>query len=81
MNDVFKSLYIILKGEDRSKFFFASTILFFVVLIEVFGLGLISFLIINISNIGIDIVGMVEVIITAVIYPSDIKKMFVAVKV
>ena len=52
MNDVFKSLNIILKGEDRSKFFFASTILFFVVLIEVFGLGLISFLIINVSDLS-----------------------------
>tara|TARA_B100001750_G_scaffold237352_1_gene242338 strand:- start:275 stop:2044 length:1770 start_codon:yes stop_codon:yes gene_type:complete len=50
MNDVLKSLNIVLKGEDRSKFFFASAILFFVVLIEVFGLGLISFLIINISD-------------------------------
>ncbi|SVC16653.1 uncharacterized protein METZ01_LOCUS269507, partial [marine metagenome] len=50
MNDVFKSLNIILEGEDRSKFFFASTILFIIVLIEVFGLGLISFLIINVSD-------------------------------
>jgi len=47
--DLFKSLNIILR-EDRKKFFFASLILIFVTLIEVFGLGLISFLIINISD-------------------------------
>ena len=49
MIDLFKSLNIVLR-EDRKKFFFASLILIFVTLIEVFGLGLISFLIINISD-------------------------------
>ncbi len=49
MIDLFKSLNIVLIG-DRKKFFLASTILILVVLIEIFGLGLISFLIINISN-------------------------------
>ena len=49
MIDLFKSLNIVLR-DDRNKLFFASTILVLVVLIEVFGLGLISFLIINISN-------------------------------
>jgi len=51
VTDLFKSLNIVLKREDRNKFFFASAILIFVTLIEVFGLGLISFLIINISNV------------------------------
>ena len=49
MINLFKSLNIVLR-EDRKKFFFASLILIFVTLIEVFGLGLISFLIINISD-------------------------------
>ena len=49
MINLFKSLNIVL-GDDRNKFFLASGILVFVVLIEVFGLGLISFLLINISN-------------------------------
>jgi HlyD family secretion protein len=47
--DLFKSLNIVLIG-DRKKFFLASAILILVVLIEILGLGLISFLIINISN-------------------------------
>jgi len=47
--DLFKSLNIVLTG-DRKKFFLTSAILIVVVLIEIFGLGLISFLIINISN-------------------------------
>ncbi|SVB13367.1 uncharacterized protein METZ01_LOCUS166221, partial [marine metagenome] len=47
--DLFKSLNIVLTG-DRKKFFLASAILILVVLIEILGLGLISFLIINISN-------------------------------
>ncbi len=49
MIDLFKSLNIVLIG-DRKKFFLASAILILVVLIEILGLGLISFLIINISN-------------------------------
>ena len=49
MIDLFKSLNIVLTG-DRKKFFLTSAILIVVVLIEIFGLGLISFLIINISN-------------------------------
>ncbi len=49
MIDLFKSLNIVLIG-DRKKFFLASAILILVVVIEILGLGLISFLIINISN-------------------------------
>ena len=49
MINLFKSLNIVLIG-DRKKFFLASAILILVVLIEILGLGLISFLIINISN-------------------------------
>ncbi len=49
MIDLFKSLNIVLIG-DRKKFFLVSAILILVVLIEILGLGLISFLIINISN-------------------------------
>ena len=47
--DLFKSFNIVLIG-DRKKFFLVSAILILVVLIEILGLGLISFLIINISN-------------------------------
>ena len=54
MIDLFKSLNIIL-GEDGKKFLFASLVLILVVLIEVFGLGLISFLIINISDLPLAI--------------------------
>ena len=50
MNEIFKSLNIVLKAEERKKILFASAVLFILVLIEVFGLGLISFMIINISN-------------------------------
>ena len=49
MIDLFKSLNIVLIG-NRKKFFLASAVLILVVLIEILGLGLISFLIINISN-------------------------------
>jgi len=47
--DLFKSFNIVLIG-DRKKFFLVSAILILVVVIEILGLGLISFLIINISN-------------------------------
>ena len=49
MIDLFKSFNIVLIG-DRKKFFLVSAILILVVVIEILGLGLISFLIINISN-------------------------------
>ena len=50
MNNLFKSLNTVLKKEDKYKLLLVSAMLFILVLIEVFGMVLISFLIINISN-------------------------------